>query len=182
MWRKDTARLLILPLMSVVLVSGCATLTQKTTQRIPVTSSPAGATVSVNGVLYGVTPYELRLARKEKGQIIRIESPGYNPVEIRLKRKPPTLAINADAFLGGALGTELAGSTRFADLKKDWPWILGVGFALPLCDVAFGKKYLLIPRDITLTLTKADGTSRVDTVLIDAEDFQNVRWIRVHRD
>src|SRR5665647_836286 len=74
MRRKNTARLLILPLMSLLLVPGRATLTHKTTQRIPVTSSPAGATVSVNGVLYGATPYELGLARKERDR-----SSGLNP-------------------------------------------------------------------------------------------------------
>jgi len=32
-----------------------------------------------------------------------------------------------------------------------------------------------------VTLTKADGPPRVETILVNAEDFQNIKWIRVHR-
>jgi hypothetical protein len=55
-------------------------------QRIPVTSAPAGATIALNGAALGVTPVEIRLDRKQKNQVIRIELPGYNPVEIRVKK------------------------------------------------------------------------------------------------
>ena len=86
MWKKNAALLLVLTLMSVLLAPNCATLTWKRTQRIPVTSSPVGATVSVNGMQEGTTPLEIRLVRREKGQVIRIEAPGYNPFEIRTQR------------------------------------------------------------------------------------------------
>jgi len=33
-----------------------------------------------------------------------------------------------------------------------------------------------------VTLTRADGPPRVDTMNIDADDFRNVKWIRVRRD
>ena len=51
---------------------------------------------------------------------------------------------------------------------------------MPLIDLAFGKTYNLDSKELTVTLTKADGPPRVNTMLVD--DFQNVTWIRVHRD
>src|SRR5512143_3053194 len=104
MWRKHTARLFILPLMSVLLSPGCATILRRSTQRIPVTSSPAGATVSVNGEALGTTPLRIKLARWKRKQVIRIESPGYNPFEIRAQRK-----IVANPAAGNLLFGLLAG-------------------------------------------------------------------------
>ena len=45
-----------------------------------------------------------------------------------------------------------------------------------------GRGYEFIPRDLTVTLSKADGTLRVDTMVLDPDEFRNVKWIRVHRD
>lgn len=45
-----------------------------------------------------------------------------------------------------------------------------------------GSGYELNPRDLTVTLSKADGTLRVDTMFLKPDEFQNVKWIRVHRD
>jgi hypothetical protein len=42
-----------------------------------------------------------------------------------------------------------------------------------------GKGYNLSPKDLTVTLTKADGTPRVDTLLVDPDELRNVKWIRV---
>ena len=66
MKQKTTNVLLLIPLASLLLNPSCATITRRTEQRIPVTSAPAGATVSVNGVKRGVTPLELRLSRERE--------------------------------------------------------------------------------------------------------------------
>jgi len=193
MWRKNAARFLILALMSVLLSPGCATLTRKSTQRIPVTSSPVGAAVIVNGIEQGVTPLELKRDRILKGPIIRIEAPGYNPFEIRLRRK-----ISAGSILGSFLLGLLPGlvpvmiwsdSSHGASDPSEKDTILSIyinsaavlGGLFALIDIG-GKGNTLTPKNLTVTLTKADGTPRVDTVLIDAGDFRNVKWIRVRRD
>ena len=44
------------------------------------------------------------------------------------------------------------------------------------------KGYTFKPKQLTVTLTKVDGTPRVDMMYVGAEEFQNVKWIRVHRD
>jgi hypothetical protein len=40
----------------------------------------------------------------------------------------------------------------------------------------------LKPAELIVTLKKADGSPRVETMLIDADDLQNIKWIRIHRD
>lgn len=188
MWKKNTARLLILPLMSMLLSPGCATLIRKKAQRIPVTSAPAGASVSVNGTEQGTTPLEVRLTRKQKGQVIRIESPGYNPCEIQLKRRPSIVMDLASVSLGVALGSVITSAYIEDDPDiKSALTIVPLLFAAPAMlflsiDRISKKSFEFKPKSLTVTLTKAHGTPRVDTMLVDAGDFQNITWIRVHRD
>jgi hypothetical protein len=191
MWRKSTALFLFLPLMSILLLPGCATLTRNKTQRIPVTSSPTGATVFVNGIEQGVAPIQVELTRKQKGQVIRIESPGYNPAEIRLQRKMSKRKLLGNVLLGLIPAQVPTFFWAQTNSEADGYWSGIVLFEL-LGAAAFGglftyidsggKGYDLIPEEILVTLTKADGTPRVDTVLIDAEDFRGVKWIRVRKD
>ncbi len=154
------------------------------------TSDPVGATVIVNGVRQGVTPLEIRLARKEKGQVIRIESPGYNPFEIRPKRKMSDGPIAGNFLIGLIPGAVPAVAYRL--YHDDEPgdgtrtllvWMLSAaafGAVFTAIDSG-GSGYELNPRDITVTLSKADGTLRVDTMFLDPDEFRSVKWIRVHR-
>ncbi len=183
-------------LFSILLTPDCATITRRSKQRIPVTSDPVGATVIVNGVQQGITPLEIRLARKEKAQVIRIESPGYNPVEIQLKRKVSSGYVWADGLLGGIVGGVLAlviypsppgdGVRPDDDMAINaviaMGWTLGAGVSF-LVDLITGRAgYALRPTNLTVTLTKANGTPRVDTMVVDFVDFRDIRWIRVQRD
>ncbi|MGZ8878462.1 MAG: PEGA domain-containing protein [Candidatus Aminicenantales bacterium] len=187
MRRKNLALLLFLTLASLLLSPGCATLTRKSTQRIPVTSSPVGAAVSVNGVKKGVTPLAIRLMRKDKNQVIRIEYPGYNPREIQARRSPSPI-VAASGLLGGIAGYMFVRDLYMKDNEAvDLLTLLLVivpaaAIAPIMFDLATGAAYTVRPPyDLNVTLTKADGTPRVDTMLIDAEDFRNVKWIRIHR-
>ena len=189
MWKRNTALFLFMTLTSVAFTPNCATLTRGRTQRIPVTSSLAGATVSVNGQQQGVTPLEIRLSRKQKCQVIRIESPGYNPVEVQLKRKRSVGPLIGNFLLGVITGAQLAffyASAR--DINDEYietylAWLLGTAVCGGLFTLIDGSKgYALTPKELIVTLTKAGGTPRVDTILLDAEDFQSIRWIRVRRD
>ena len=175
--------ILLLILMSILLVPSCATLTRGDKQDIPVTSSPAGATVIVNGVRINVTPTRARLARKDKDQVIRIEYPGYSPFEIRVERSYSSSHMFANGALGWLVGGAVAGAWFLGhDETAPNPWVCIVtaigGFLL--IDVATHAGYTLTPKNLTVTLTKADGPARVDTMLIDADDFRNVKWIRIH--
>ena len=194
MWKKNTAWLLILPLASVLLSPGCATLTRRSTQRIPVTSVPLGAAVIVNGAEQGVTPLEIRLPRKRKAQVIRIESSGYNPFEIQVKRKISAAMLLGDYVFWGGLGGAVG--IYVFDHAEGEPFDPNLGegimtalaccaagiLASSLVDLASGKVYMMKPKELSISLSKADWPLRVDTMLIDAEEFQNIKWIRVHRD
>jgi PEGA domain len=179
-------------LLSILLSPNCATLTRSRTQRIPVTSFPVGATVIVNGQQQGVTPLEIRLVRKKKGQVIRIESPGYNPVEIRPQRKRSVNPIISNFFMGvipGAGATALYASARDISDEGIEPyiaWVLSTaafgGLFTIFDSVGRGKGYELRPTELIVTLTKTDGPPRVDTILVDADELRNIKWIRIHRD
>lgn len=58
------------------LVSGCATVVKGTTQPIPVNSDPTGAEVLVNTNVFGITPIQIKLKRKEDHQVM-IRKQGY---------------------------------------------------------------------------------------------------------
>jgi hypothetical protein len=196
MQRRNKAFLFFLVFAGILVFPDCALITRKNAQRIPVTSSPVGATVIVNGQQQGVTPLEIRLARKERDQVIRIESAGYNPHEIRVKRGISPWRVLRDVVLGAASGVGAA--LLYAGIT-DEPWVstdpdafksekvlvLAIPVAIigfHLLDLASGRIYTLKPTELIVTLKKADGTPRVKTMFIDAEDFQNIKWIRVRKD
>jgi hypothetical protein len=183
MWRKNTALLLILPLASVLLSPGCATLMWKRTQRIPVTSSPVGATVSVNGIQEGTTPLEIRLVRREKGQVICIEAPGYNPFEIRTQRNISFKTIYGNIVLCAGMAVLESEWMDFGDRKRvSILDIAGTAALFTIIDAISKKGHEFKPTALTITLTKADGPPRIETRYVDADDFRNIKWIRVHRD
>ena len=178
--------LLFLILTSALISPNCATLVRgDRKQPVPVTSSPAGATIIVNGVRKGVTPLEIWLTRKTKDQVIKIEYPGYNPFEIRMKRSYSSSHVIPNVIFGGIVGYVVGMAWWMENHYTAPPGGVCIGTAIAgflLIDVATRAGYILTPKDLTVTLTKACGPPRVDTMVVDAEDFQNVAWIRVRRD
>ncbi len=181
-------------LFNILLSPNCASLTQEKiqgekTQRIPVTSSPIGATVFVNGVEQGRTPIEIMLVRRQRGQVIRIESPGYNPFEIRMRRGLPAGPALGNVLSGGIAGYGIGLALHYLEgVGGQSPWAVylipmsaAIG-SLFLVDFAVGQGHAFKPKELTVTLTKADGTARVDAMLIDSDDLRNVKWIRVRKD
>jgi len=53
---------------------------------------------------------------------------------------------------------------------------------LLLIDLIPPEGKILRSKELSVTLTKAEGTPRVDTMSINADDFRKIKWIRVHRD
>jgi hypothetical protein len=187
MWRKRTSLFLILTIAGILSAPGCASITRRSTQRIPVTSSPPGASVAVNGIQKGQTPLVIRLPRRQERQIIRIESLGYNPVEIRMKRRGSGQYFFYNAFFYLVPGALPLIFDIHTEAKDFLPWsLIGLGtglFLTTLFDFGItGAIHEFRPEEISVTLTKADGSPRVDTIVLDADDFRNIKWIRVHRD
>lgn len=155
-----------------------------TEQRIPVTSSPRGATVFVNGVRQGETPLGLFLARKHKGPVIRIEAPGYDPVEIRVGRKTTGLAVLGNILLGVIPAVVPAARHSLAHdgegaLTIWFLWAAAFGAAFTVFDTATGSINEFAPKEIVVTLKKSNGPPRVETILVAEEDFRDIKWIRI---
>jgi len=106
---KKTKILLTLFVTSIFLFQNCATIFLTKHQKIPVTSRPSGAIVIVDGEKTGFTPMNLKLIKKKK-HTIRIEMPGYQPLEIRLtSRKQVVDTILSNFILGGFVAGYLIG-------------------------------------------------------------------------
>lgn len=138
MFRKS-----VTPFALAVLVmagSGCATIVQGSSQEVGVSSSPSGASISVNGMPMGTTPALLDLRRKDR-HLLRMELAGYQPYEIALTRSVsgwvwgnlafggiPGLAV--DAITGGMykltpeqVAAEMRVSTASADARSETLYI-----------------------------------------------------------
>ena len=188
MGRKSAARYIVVILADILLAASCGMMiTGEGMQRIPITSVPMGATVIVNGVEQGRTPLILDLAKKARGRVIRIEAPGYQPVEIRLAKKESVGPIFGNLLLGLLPGGVPAVAYSLAhDGKGFFPvWLLSAaafGAIFTAVDSASGLIGEFVPKEVTVRLKKADGTPRVVTIFLDADEFRNIKWIRVQRD
>ncbi len=72
-------------LLGIVVLVGCATIMHGTRQDIGLSSSPTGASITVDGNPFGKTPAIVRLSRG-RGHIISIYADGYLPFEITLTK------------------------------------------------------------------------------------------------
>ncbi len=178
---------LFLALMSILLFLNCGTLIRTRTPPIPVTSSLALSTVGVNGKPQAATPVEIRLAKRKRGQVIRIESPGYNPVEIQVGRIVTAPNFLAEALLGASIGGTIAlceaTSASFDDFLTHLAIYASAGAAFRvLFELIPSKGHASNPQDLIVALTKADGTPRIDTIIVGPENFLSIKWIRIHGD
>lgn len=67
-------------------LSACATIIHSKSQEVGISSSPTGATVSIDHAARGATPLVAKLSRKDV-HVLRIEMPGYTPYEATLSPK-----------------------------------------------------------------------------------------------
>ena len=180
---------LVLFIISVFLFQNCATIISGTSQKIPVTSNPSGAKIIVDEKEIGYAPLNFKL-KKKRNHIIRIEKEGYNPLEIRiipkLLHKGNTSIGNI--LLGGTAGwvlglflARLLEGVRTLWISESTTTIgsvLGILVAYRI-DSKSGANYTLIPKDLNVTLKKIEGNAPPNFILIDAEQFQNIKWIRI---
>ena len=94
---------------SIVSTGACATIMQGSNQGIAVNSTPAGASVSVDGKPMGTTPTVLRLERRS-AHTVRLEMQGYAPYEMQLEKKLSGWVWGNIAF-GGVVGVIVDGTT-----------------------------------------------------------------------
>jgi len=203
--QRKTQIILALSLSSVFLFQSCATIISGKSKRIPVTSRPVRARIIVDGEERGYTPLILNL-KKSNSYIVRVETPGYNPLEMRISRKvsnslplsilgnmvtlglpcmivagffihfPPTELVPPFSFLYTEEEQEKANrKTKSAALIG---FVLGTGSGI-LVDTLSGANFTLSPKELTVTLSKIEGKPQPNFILIDAEQFQDIKWIRI---
>jgi hypothetical protein len=128
----------------VAMLSGCATVTRGTKDSLVVETTPAGATVKVNGQT-AQTPCSIKLSRKFEGVVV-IEKPGYETVTVQVTSSPST-----------AGGAGMAGNVLIGGL-------IGAGL-----DVATGATNSLHPNPIQVTLVQAGSDPAPAETLAEAE-------------
>jgi hypothetical protein len=98
-------RILLLTVVALAgLVStGCGSIVNGMKQDIAITSSPGGATVTVDGVERDSTPIVVPLSRKH-AHVVKVEQPGYAPVERSITRKR-AIGCGGTLCSAGSLGS-----------------------------------------------------------------------------
>jgi hypothetical protein len=182
------ARNILAALTAVAFFSqGCATVTQNWGQKIPVTSSPMGAKIFVDGKERGETPMELALKRKQD-HLIRIELEGYDPYEISIgRKKSPWKSIIGNLIIGGlpfGMAAERVWGERLSQdkpLAGEYFWYGFIaGFAaFMIVDLATGSMEYLAPKKVVVDLTKAGVEPRTRTLYLDADQLKNITWISI---
>ncbi len=89
-------------LLSLILVTGCATIMTGVRQKIIFNSYPGRAAVLIDEVEVGKTPFQIKLSRNRNYQVM-IKLEGYKTYEVTLKRKFNAWYIGNIAF-GGIIG------------------------------------------------------------------------------
>ena len=117
----------VLVFSSAIFISGCATIINGTSQKIQVSSEPAGAAVSVDGGDACTTPVRLRLERRRDHTLI-LAKDGYETQSIKILHVLSE-AVCGNMFLGGPLG-----------------WVF---------DICAGTQYKLIPNPVHVELKRS---------------------------
>lgn len=89
--------------------AACASIVHGSNQNVAFDSTPAGASISVDGVPMGTTPAVLRLERKNE-HTVRLDLAGYAPFEMQLKKRLSGWVWGNIAF-GGIIGVVVDATT-----------------------------------------------------------------------
>jgi hypothetical protein len=148
--------------------------------KIPVTSAPPGASITVDGRPMGRTPALIWLTRKAKVHVIRVEYPGYAPSEIRTSREPSGTAFLGDLLAGFVCSLPLTAYQSLSDHHTTFG-LNALGFIglFVLLDVAQGGFYDVWPKELTVTLVKDGGQEGVRTIEVSPGALRELVWIRV---
>lgn len=131
---------------SVMSLSACASIMHGTSQDIGISSSPTGASVTVDNSTKAQTPFVAKLSRKDN-HIIRVAADGYAPADLTLTRSTSgwvwgnvmfggIIGLAVDAMTGGLynltpdqLSTTLARQTGAIAPAKDGIYVVLVPMA-----------------------------------------------------
>jgi PEGA domain-containing protein len=126
--------LLGVPLLALGAVA-CASIIHGTGQKLNIASVPAGATVSVDDEVVGVTPVVAKLRRNDPHTIV-VKLEGYQPFQIKTTRHMDGWVLGNLVF-GGPLGL--------------------------IIDFSDGAAYKLKPQDIAAQLARTGANAKVES-------------------
>ncbi len=139
-------------------LTGCASLMHGTSQDIGISSSPTGASVTIDNQTKAQTPFVAKLSRKDN-HIIRIAADGYAPADLTLTRSTSgwvwgnvlfggLIGLAVDAMTGGLynlnpaqLSSALAKQSATVAPSKDGVYVLLV----PVAEAGWTKVGQLTP-------------------------------------
>ncbi len=151
--KGNSNRLGALVIIGGISLTGCATIMHGTTQPVGISSQPTGATVSIDGQLYGNTPVIASLKRKNN-HIVNIELKGYEPYATTLTRQTSGWVFG-NIILGGLIGLAV--------------------------DAISGGLYELTPEQISVALRKGGVAMapREDTLYMNVVMKVDPKWKKV---
>ena len=123
-----------------LLVAGCASIMHGTSQDIGFSSTPTGATITVDNQTHGKTPSVVKLSRKDH-HLVRIDLDGYQPFEVTITRSVSgwvwgnivfggLIGLAVDAISGGLY--KLSPEQLHAELSKEGVGLLYMEHAIYL--------------------------------------------------
>src|SRR4051812_24052721 len=89
-------------LFAVLVTSACASIMHGTSQDLGISSSPTGATVTIDNQSPSQTPYIAHLSRKDN-HIVKLTLPGFAPADLTITRKTSGWVWGNIVF-GGIIG------------------------------------------------------------------------------
>lgn len=132
--------LLLLPLLTLWLFTGCATVTRGTKDVLVIESDPPGAEVQLSNGMRGKTPTSFKVARRNS-LTVSIEKEGYEPLTVQVN------PVVAGAGAAGMAGNVLVGG------------IVGIGV-----DAATGATMNLKPNPVRVTLVPLKKEEEAQTL------------------
>jgi hypothetical protein len=89
-------------ILSALVLAACASVIHGTHQDVGITSVPTGASVAIDNLQSGTTPVFAKLTRKDN-HVVRIELPGYQPLDLALTRSVSGW-VWGNVAIGGLIG------------------------------------------------------------------------------
>lgn len=182
-------------IITLIFQAGCATQATRL-QKIPVTSNPVQARISVDGQEIGYTPLTLSLPR-DRNHIIKIEKDGYEPALIQVQPGTKGGVSTAERFMAG-LPITIAG--MFVGLVVGFvvspyqtnsdhqyaSFVIGgavLGGVPGVMIMARKTGPSLEPGVINIVLKQRPGgeagAASVQTIQLTSEQLSSLRWIRI---
>ena len=137
-----------------LLTTGCATVIHGTRQDVGISSTPTGASVTIDSIQSGTTPVFAKLRRKEN-HVVSITLPGYQPMDLTLMSSVSGW-VWGNIAIGGLIGLAV--------------------------DAISGGMYKLSPEELSAALGAASAgtvTKNADGIYVVVVLKPEVNWVKV---